>query len=127
MGIKEPQVTRAHLISFRRSGPGRHVRTLNGMRENTSGSAGQRSARTLRKANRMSAAVEKRSSLTRGACLDKKPGKARVEVKANRSRVSHRYAGHGPRIRERVVAVAEEPIEQYADGEQVGGDVPAIQ
>src|ERR1035438_2569480 len=63
----------------------------------------------------------------RGACLDKKPGKARVEVKANRSRVSHRYADHGPRIRERVVAVAEEPVEQYADGEQVGGDVPAIQ
>ena len=39
---------------------------------------------------------------------------------ANRSRVGHRYVGHGLRIRERVVAVAEEPIEQYADGKQVG-------
>jgi hypothetical protein len=60
-----------------------------------------------------------------GACLDEKLCKARVEVKANRSRVGHRYVDHGPRIRERVVAVAEEPIEQDADGEQVGGDVPA--
>src|ERR1039458_4884644 len=75
MGIKEPQVTRAHLISFRRSGPGRHVRTLNGMRENTSGSAGQRSARTLRKANRMSAAVEKRSTLTGAHALIRNPSK----------------------------------------------------
>src|ERR1700676_5394753 len=48
-----------------------------------------------------------------GACLDKKPGKVRVEVEANRSRVGHRYVGHGLRIRERVVAVAEEPVEQY--------------
>src|SRR5712691_304708 len=62
-----------------------------------------------------------------GACLDEKLCKARVEVKANRSRVGHRHVDYGPRIRERVVAVAEEPVEQYADGEQVGGDVPAIQ
>src|SRR5271165_4414996 len=62
-----------------------------------------------------------------GACLDEKLCEARVEVTANRSRLGHRYAGHGPRIRERVVAVAKEPIEQYADGEQVGGDVPTIQ
>jgi len=62
-----------------------------------------------------------------GACLDEKLGKVRVEVRANRSRVGHRYAGYGPGVRERVVAVAEEPVEQDADGEQVGGDVPAIQ
>jgi hypothetical protein len=30
-------------------------------------------------------------------------------------------------VRERVVAVAQQPVEQDADGEQVGGDVPAIQ
>src|ERR1035437_7796957 len=81
MGIKEPQVTRAHLISFRRSGPGRHVRTLNGMRENTSGSAGQRLARTLRKANRMSAAVEKRSTLTGAHALIRNPARPGLRSK----------------------------------------------
>src|SRR5215469_12577193 len=60
-----------------------------------------------------------------GACLDEKLGQARVEVRADRPRVGHRYVDHGPGIRERVVAVAEEPVEQHADGEQVGGDVPA--
>ncbi len=60
-----------------------------------------------------------------GACPDEKPGKVGVEIIANRSRVGHRYVGHGLRVRERVVAVAEESIEQYADGKQVGGDVPA--
>ena len=59
-----------------------------------------------------------------GACLDEKLRKVRVQVGAERSRVSHRFAGHGHRIRERMMAVAEELIEQYADGEQVGGDIP---
>ncbi len=62
-----------------------------------------------------------------GACLDEKLCKVRVEATANRSRVGRRHVGYRPRVGERVVAVAEEPIEQYADGEQVGGDVPAIQ
>ena len=60
-----------------------------------------------------------------GACLDEKLCKVRVEATANRSRVGRRHARYGPRVGERVVAVAEEPIEQYSDGEQVGGDVPA--
>src|SRR6266496_862773 len=61
----------------------------------------------------------------RGAGLDEKLCKVRAEVRANRSRVDHRFVDHGNRIRERVLAVAEELIEQHADGEQVGGDVPA--
>jgi maleylpyruvate isomerase len=60
-----------------------------------------------------------------GACLDQKLGKVRVEVRADRSRVDHRYVDHRHRIRERMVAVAEEPIKQYADSKQVGGDIPA--
>ena len=63
----------------------------------------------------------------RGACLDQERGQVRVEVKADRSRVDHRFAGHGHGVGVRVVTVAEELVEQHADGEQVGGDVPAVQ
>jgi hypothetical protein len=58
------------------------------------------------------------------ACLDEKLGKLRADVRANSSWVDHGFANHGHRVRERVVAVAEELVQQHADGEQIGRDVP---
>jgi hypothetical protein len=52
-------------------------------------------------------------------------GESRVNVGTDRPRVDHRHTGLGSRIRVRVLAVAEQPVEQDADGEQVGGDIPA--
>src|SRR2546423_13307975 len=60
-----------------------------------------------------------------GACLDEELCEVRVEVRADRSRVGHWFVDRGYGIGERVLAIAEEPVEQHADGEKVGGNVPA--
>ena len=59
-----------------------------------------------------------------GACLDEEFCEVRAEIGAGRSRIDNHPAGHRHRIRIRVVAVAEQLVEQHADGEQVGGNVP---
>ena len=58
------------------------------------------------------------------ACLDEKFCKIRRKVRANRSRVYHRFEDHRPRIWIRVTAVAKELVEHHAYGKQVGGYVP---
>ena len=78
-----------------------------------------------RKSSRISAAVAKRSAAGRGARLDEEFREVRAEIGASRSRIGHHPAGHRHRIRIRMVAVAEQLVEQHADGEQVGGNVPA--
>src|SRR5580658_9274206 len=59
------------------------------------------------------------------ACLDQKLCKVRVEIRADRPRVDYRFGDHGLEIRVRVVAVAEELVEDHADREQVGGRRPS--
>ena len=75
----------------------------------------------------MSAAVEKRSTLAGAHALTR--NLARTGWRSGRIVLGSITGAprQGPGIGERVAAIAEELVEQDADGEKIGGDIPAIQ
>ena len=80
-----------------------------------------------RRASPISAAVAKRSALAGAHALTRNPARSRSRSgRIVRGSVTG-TPSHGHGVRERVVTVAQEPVEQDADGEQIGGDVPAVQ